>query len=204
LSKGEAAKEQILASARKSNTKIEVWPLDLCSYASVLDFATRCNTLSRLDAVIENAGVSYAEYSLAEDNETTVTVNVVSTFLLALLLLPKLRESAAEFDIMPRLPIVGSAVRFWAATTELTSPSQGKIFETLNDKCSANMAGRYFLSKLMVMLCVRELAALISAQHGTPTPIVSNVAPGWCRTDLFRHKDGGAGTKDGPQNDWAE
>src|SRR2546429_7584403 len=88
LSKGEAAKEQILASARKSNTKIEVWPLDLCSYASVLDFATRCNTLSRLDAVIENAGVSYAEYSLAEDNETTVTVNVVSTFLLALLLLP--------------------------------------------------------------------------------------------------------------------
>src|SRR2546423_1350281 len=49
LSKGEAAKEQILTSVRKSNTKIEVWPLDLCSYASVLDFATRCNTLSRLD-----------------------------------------------------------------------------------------------------------------------------------------------------------
>jgi retinol dehydrogenase-12 len=52
VSKGEVAKEQILASTRKSSTKIEVWPLDLCSYVSVLDFAARCKTLSRLDTVI--------------------------------------------------------------------------------------------------------------------------------------------------------
>jgi retinol dehydrogenase 12 len=198
LSKGEAAKEQILASARKTATKIEVWPLDLCSYISVVDFATRCNTLLRLDAVVENAGVSYSEYTRAEDNETTITVNVVSTFLLALLLLPKLRESAAQFNITPRLPIVGSAVHFWAATAELTTPAQGKIFDTLSDQKSANMAGRYFLSKLIVMHCIRELAARISAssaKHGSPTVIVSNVAPGWCRTDLFRHEDGGAGQR---------
>ena len=198
LSKGEAAKEKILASAPKPNTKIEVWPLDLCSYASVLDFAGRCNTLSRLDTVVENAGVSFNEYSTAEDNETTITVNVVSTFLLALLLLPKLRQSAAQFNTTPRLPIVGSAVHFWATTAELTKPAQGKIFETLNEKQSANMAGRYFLSKLVVMFCVRELAARTSAsaaKNGTPTVVVSNVAPGWCRTDLFRHEEGGVGQR---------
>ena len=164
----------------------------------MLDFATRCNTLSRLDAVVENAGVAYSEYTLAEDNETTITVNVVSTFLLALLLLPKLRESAAKFNTTPRLPIVGSAVHFWASTAELTTPVQSKIFETLNDKKSANMAGRYFLSKLIVMQCVRELAVRISAssaKHGAPMVVVSNVAPGWCRTDLFRHEDGGVGMR---------
>jgi retinol dehydrogenase 12 len=198
LSKGEAAKEQILAFARKSNTKIEVWSLDLCSYNSVLDFATQCNSLDRLDAVIENAGVLYNEYGQAEDNETTITVNVISTFLLALLLLPKLRESATRFNITPRLPIVGSAVHFWATTAELTAPPQGKIFETLNDQKRANMAGRYFLSKLIVMLCVRELAARISdssTKQEMPMVIVSNIAPGWCRTDLFRNEDGGAGQK---------
>ena len=199
-SKGEAAKEQLLASsARKSNkTDIQVWPLDLCSYASVIDFATRCSTLPRLDTIVENAGVSYHEYFTAEDNETTITVNVVSTFLLALLLLPKLRQSAAQFNTTPRLPIVGSAVHFWATTAELTTPAQGKIFETLNNKTSADMAGRYFLSKLIVMQCIQELAARVSAssaKNGTPVVVVSNIAPGFCRTELFRNEDLGAGPR---------
>jgi retinol dehydrogenase 12 len=198
ISKGEAAREQIIASTHNPSIKIEVWPLDLCSYASVLAFAARCNTLSRLDALVENAGISYDTYTRAEDNETTITVNVVSTFLLALLVLPKLRESASQFSATPRLPIVGSAVHFWAGTAELTKPAQGKIFDTLSDQKSANMAGRYFLSKLIVMQCVRELAARISAssaKDGTPMVIVSNVAPGWCATDLFRNEDVGAGRK---------
>ncbi len=200
VSKGEKAKEELLSSKRNgsSESRIEVWPLDLCSYQSVISFSSRCNTLPRLDAVIENAGVSLNEYTRAEDNETTITVNVVSTFLLALLLLPKLRESAAQYNTTPHLPIVGSAVHFWATTTELTTSSQGKIFDSLNDTKTANMAGRYFLSKLIVMQCVRELAERTSAsaeKHHTPLVVVNNVAPGWCRTDLFRNEAGGAGQK---------
>ena len=200
VSKGEKAKEQVLASKRSGSTKtkLEVWPLDLCDYQSVISFASRCNTLPRLDAVIENAGVAFSEYTRAEDNEITITVNVISTFLLALLLLPKLRESAAQFNTTTHLPIVGSAVHFWATTTELTAPAKGKIFESLNDSKKANMAGRYFISKLIVMQCVRELAERIkisAKESGTPIVVVNNVAPGWCRTDLFRNDDGGVGQR---------
>ena len=200
ISKGEKAKEQLLSSDRNGNprTNVEVWPLDLCDYQSIISFASRCNSLPRLDAVIENAGVFFTEYTRAEDNETTITVNVVSTFLLALLLLPKLRESAAQFQTTPHLPIVGSAVHFWATTTDLTTPAHGKIFNSLNDAKVANMAGRYFVSKLIVMQCVRELAErtkVSSREHGTPLVVVNNVAPGWCRTDLFRNDTYGVGEK---------
>ena len=191
ITKGEEAKKQILAGNRNAKTRIEVWPLDLCSYASVLAFADRCKSLDRLDAVIENAGVDLVEYTTAEDNEITLTVNVVSTFLLALLLLPILRQSAARHDTVAHLPIVGSAVHFWADTKELTTPAKGHIFESLNDPKKANMAGRYFQSKLIVILCVRELAALTKAGP----VIVSNVAPGWCKTGLFRNEAGGAGQR---------
>jgi NAD(P)-dependent dehydrogenase (short-subunit alcohol dehydrogenase family) len=76
---------------------VEVWELNLNSYASVKAFAERAKGLERLDVVVENAAVFKFDYATAEDNEQSVTVNVVCTFLLALLLLPKLRETANRF-----------------------------------------------------------------------------------------------------------
>jgi retinol dehydrogenase-12 len=76
---------------------VEVWELDLNSYASVKAFAGRAKGLERLDVVVENAAVFKFDYATAEDNEQSVTVNVVCTFLHALLLLPKLRETANRF-----------------------------------------------------------------------------------------------------------
>jgi retinol dehydrogenase 12 len=205
LEKGEAAK-QLLLSAKPTTqttttTTIEVWPLDLSSYASVLAFGDRCNSaLPRLDGVVENAGISQPEYILAEDNESTITVNVISTFLLALLLLPKLRESASRYGMVSRLTIVGSVVHFWADTKDLDVEPWESILGRLNNKKTANMADRYFMSKLLVMLCVRELAAQTTASSSAggdgaksnPVIIVNNIAPGWCKTDLFRNEKGGA------------
>ena len=90
--KGEAAKKDIESTTKRTNV-VEVWPLDLCNYASVKAFATKAAELPRLDAVVENAAVAAGKFELAEDNESTITVNVVSTFLLALLLLPILRKT---------------------------------------------------------------------------------------------------------------
>jgi len=139
LEKGEAAKSSIEESTNRQGA-VEVWQLDLTSYESTKQFAKRAEGLKRLDAVVENAGISKQVWTTAEDNEATITTNVVSTFLLALALLPKLRETASKFNVTPHLAVVSSEVHFFTQMPERRSPS---IFEKLNEKETENMNDRY-------------------------------------------------------------
>ena len=82
--------------------------MDLTSFDSVKRFCARAQSLLRWDIVIENAGIATGKFELFEGYESTITVNVISTFLMALLLLPKLRETATKFNITPHLTIVSS------------------------------------------------------------------------------------------------
>lgn len=107
LSKGEAAKTDIETSTQRKGV-VEVWQVDLSSYESVKGFCTRASKLERLDAVVENAGIATPVFEMAEGMESTITVNVISTFLMALLLLPKLRADAAKHNFAPHLTIVAS------------------------------------------------------------------------------------------------
>jgi retinol dehydrogenase-12 len=107
LEKGEAARA-LIAQTTKGDAHVEVWQVDLSSYESVREFCTRAQKLDRLDAVVENAGIAVPRYEELEGMESTITVNVVSTFLMALLLLPKLRADATKYNILPRLTIVAS------------------------------------------------------------------------------------------------
>ena len=107
---GEEAKADIEKSTSCAAGTVEVWDLDLASYASVKAFAERASKLPRLDVLLENAGVATYKFAEAEGHERTITVNVISTFLLALLLLPKLKATARQFKTEPRLCIVTSEV----------------------------------------------------------------------------------------------
>lgn len=138
VSKGEDAREAIELSTGRAGVAV-VWELDLGSYRSVKEFADKAKGLSRLDAVVENAGIAAMDFATLEDNESTITVNVVSTFLLALLLLPKLRESSRILGTAPRLTIVTSSVHGWAKFEERKSD---KIFEVINNRETANMIER--------------------------------------------------------------
>lgn len=112
LDAGEKAKTDIEAATGKTGIA-EVWALDLASYDSVKAFAKRADTeLDRIDALIENAAVALSQRILAEGHSMSVTVNVLSTFLLAILLLPKMSESGKKFGILPHLSIVTSGVGF--------------------------------------------------------------------------------------------
>lgn len=136
-SKGATAKQSILKSTGRADSSIEVWELDLQSYSSVIAFAERAKSLQRIDAVLENAGIMTKNFKLVGGFESTITTNVISTFLLALLLLPKLEESARMFGIKPRLSIVASDLHFIAKFPEGNADD---IFEALNDEKSADMS----------------------------------------------------------------
>ncbi|KAJ9397662.1 hypothetical protein DTO282F9_5488 [Paecilomyces variotii] len=101
LEKGEKAKREILNSTNRPDDCIEVWNLDMDSYESVKKFSARISTsLDRLDGVLANAGMMTTEFRMSEDDERTITVNVVATFLLILLLLPKLHDRYAVSKLL--------------------------------------------------------------------------------------------------------
>jgi retinol dehydrogenase-12 len=116
IEKGEAAKKDIEESTERKDV-VEVWQVDLGSYESVKEFCARVQKLDRLDAVVENAGIATPHFQLLEGMESTITVNVISTFLMALLLLPKLRADAVKYNTIPRITIVSSDAheQVWAA-----------------------------------------------------------------------------------------
>jgi retinol dehydrogenase-12 len=58
LEKGEAAVKDIEESTKRTGVA-EVWSLDLSSFDSVKEFAKRVDTLPRIDAIVENAGMFY-------------------------------------------------------------------------------------------------------------------------------------------------
>lgn len=145
LAKGNAAASSIRASLpgrRDLDAVVQVWELDLASYASVLAFAARAaGELDRLDAVLCNAGmyVYKSGFALAEDNEVTVTVNVVSTFLLGLLLLPKLRETSVGYGKEVVLSFTGSFVHLM---TDFPEGKSENVFEELANEKTARMPDR--------------------------------------------------------------
>ncbi|KAB8336827.1 hypothetical protein FH972_021136 [Carpinus fangiana] len=198
LSKGEAAKKEIEEETKCASTVVEVWQLDLSSYESVKQFSARCTKdLKRIDALVENAGIAQDKFSTVEDNEATITVNVVSTFLLALLMLPKLKQTAQQFNVRPNLVIVSSEVHF---LPEFNERKSSDMFAELNGESTAVMQERYPVSKLLEVYASREIAELTGSpsiyQATSPSgaaktqsdyPVTINfLNPGFCRSGLSK------------------
>lgn len=183
LDKGKEAQRRIEESTGRGGV-VDVWELDLSSYESVKIFARRCDSdLSRLDCVIENAALGPHSYVALEDNEAALTVNVVSTFLLGILLLPLCRKTARSFNTQPRLTFIVSDVHGMAHLPERHQPN---IFAALNaDKSAQGMRRRYGVTKLLGVLLTRELASRVG-EPGDRGVIINCANPGFCVSDLGR------------------
>ncbi|KAH8882935.1 putative short-chain dehydrogenase [Thozetella sp. PMI_491] len=193
ISKGEAAREELLKSAgTKTPPIIEVWQIDMEDYESVKSFAARAAGLPRLDALLANAGLASSTFTKVAGHERNLTVNVVSTFLLCLLLVPKMRESAAATGVTPRVSIPNSALHYTAPIKELDPSTE--IFATLDNPDKANMGARYPLSKLLVIYIIRELVKRLE-QTKAPTVIFNTPNPSYCKSQLMRETPASLGVR---------
>lgn len=204
LRKAEAAKEEVLTTLtenKRTTTDIQCWKLDMASRASLVAFAERANSeLDRIDAIVLNAGVDFgSQYvkTASEEGpfEMTVMVNVIGTMMLATLMVPILRKKAVP-ELRPRITIVGSAVQFFIKYQILVDAANNRSGESVLEFLSNEARwkdkitdDRYYLSKGILQMLVQQLTANMSKENGSsgnPPVIVNCVAPGYCKTDLFR------------------
>lgn len=186
VEKGESAKDDIASTTRLSKDAIHVWPLDMASYASVQDFAARLDTnLDRVDIFIANAGIARSSFHMAEKDEEMVTVNTVSTALLMMLVLPKMRATAARFNVKPVFTVVSSVVHEHTQLPQKSAPD-GQLFAAISDRATAekNWEEQYPISKLLEVFFVRAFAQEYPASRFPVTVNVTN--PGLCHSELGR------------------
>ena len=135
-SKGKKVKLEVESSLGCCPDIIEVWEVDIESPPSIKGFVDQANKLPRLDVLINNAGIQTLEYQAAYGTEKTVAVNVIGTFLLALQLIPKLKETAKAYRVTPHMTFLGSAL-YDAA--KYPQQDGNDLFAWLSDKAHVNM-----------------------------------------------------------------
>ncbi|KAF4338500.1 enoyl hydratase isomerase [Fusarium beomiforme] len=179
LDKGEQAKKNIGETTGKHNV-IEVWQLDLSSHDSIREFAAQVNKLERVDALINNAGLLVFKRELIEGHESMLSINVISTALLTLLVLPILRQTSTRFNIIPHIVIVSSDAAFEGRLP----PREPNIIKTLDEQTS--VLEHYNKTKLVQLIFMTQLAKAIETS-GKGYVIVTGVHPGFCSTPLFNN-----------------
>ncbi|WEW54833.1 hypothetical protein PRK78_000258 [Emydomyces testavorans] len=186
LERGHRAKSTIETLTRRTGV-VQIWPLDMSSYASVVAFAERVNQqVPRLDIALLNAGVLHREYVLSPEGwEDTVQVNTLSTILLALLLLPKLRASRADGAGAANLTFTSSGTHKFVQRSQLVSSEGQSILQHVNRESNFGRA-QYAVSKILLEFAVKSIAQMTRQENGTVDVVVNSACPGFCSTDLNR------------------
>lgn len=194
-SKGDIARVQLETQTGRTGD-ISVLELDMNSFASVKSFTEHVSQqFKRIDIVILNAGLVNREYITSPEGwEETLQVNTLSTTLLALLLLPKLRSARLEDPAsLPHLVLVSSELHAGVARSSLPSPPENMLstFDTPSEPATAFNGGRqYAISKLFLMYAVKSLASLATSSSGEPQVLVNSCCPGFCVSELGRQYNG--------------
>ena len=165
LAKSQPVQQRIIE--KTGNTDITLLPLDLASFASIIDFAEHLSQDSiSIQALLNNAGVMNQHYSQTTDGfESTVGINYIGTVLLTRLLLTLMHPGS-------RIVTTTSLTRYLGKIDDTFfsgSPRKYKRFEA------------YSKSKLALTLYTARLA-----QELLPRGIWVNAAdPGVVDTDMI-------------------
>ncbi|KAJ5161148.1 short-chain dehydrogenase/reductase family protein [Penicillium capsulatum] len=184
LERGNRAKAELEKCTDRPGV-VHVWELEMTSFHSVQNFANRANQeLKRLDIALLNAGMWNREYSKSPSGwEETLQVNTLSTSLLALLLLPKLRESSTVSD--PAHLSVVSSQQFVRAKAE-SLRTEGSLLDHLNSPNQFHGPKQYGISKLLLEYVIKNVSNIVRHDDGTLPIIVNTISPGLCASSLGR------------------
>ncbi|KAK4077746.1 uncharacterized protein Triagg1_3440 [Trichoderma aggressivum f. europaeum] len=177
--KGDVAAAQLRQSF--PSALISVWIVDMESYNSVRAFASRCESLNRIDIAILNAGLIKTPYTVAQEtgNEVTLQVNYLSTALLTILLLSILKAKKINANSQPPvISVVGSDLMY---KNELEL--KGPVLQQFQQEAAFSQFSWYGKSKLLQTMFISKLAEFVN-----PNDVVVNVSnPGMTGgTDFFR------------------
>jgi NAD(P)-dependent dehydrogenase (short-subunit alcohol dehydrogenase family) len=181
LAKGQSTKATLEARLRRSG-QLEVWELDMMSYDSITAFAKRANELDHLDIAILNAGTQRTAFHKTTNGwEEALQVNTLSTTLLALLLLPKLRASKQHTGKIPILEFVNSGLH-QRAVVPPEIQDMPNILAHYNTEEQFKESKQYTFSKLFLMYATRCMADCTSSGD----VIITSVCPGFVNSNLGR------------------
>ncbi|XP_074471323.1 retinol dehydrogenase 14b isoform X1 [Sebastes fasciatus] len=166
----EEAAVDIRGQAGPEQGEVVIKHLDLASLVSVRQFCEEiCKEESRIDVLINNAGVFQCPYTKTADGfEMQLGVNHLGHFLLTHLLLDLLKASAPS-----RIVVVSSKLYKYGHIN----------FDDLNSESNYDKAFCYSQSKLANLLFTLELARQLEGTGVT----VNALTPGIVRTRLGRH-----------------
>jgi len=167
----------------------EMWMIDLGELSSVKNLVDKFDVDGgRLDILVENAAVAVTEYNTTPDGwESTLQVNYLALSLLALLLLPRMLQTAKDHTTTPRLVVVSSGVHH-SVTIDPAVAACPKILQALSSRENSSpqaMKTRYHVSKLLNVFFTRSLNAHLPLS--SPMITVTAANPGYCRSALRRN-----------------
>ena len=167
--KGKKAEVDIRRESGSSN--VHFHQLDLASFKSIRYFAKKVlSEESRIDILINNAGVMYCSFGRTEDGfETQFGVNHLGHFLLTNLLLDKIKQAPEG-----RIITVSSMGH--------TFPSKLNL-DTINSEAHYSPYDAYHQSKLANVLFTKALAKRLTGTNVT----ANSLHPGAVDTELLRH-----------------
>jgi len=183
--KGDSAAAKLRADF--PTAKIEVWLLEMTSYPSIQAFCRRAEAeLPRLDITILNSGLMHLKFTKSETgHEEILQVNYLSTFLLAILMLP-ICKSKAPPGRPGRLTIVSSGTALFA---KLSNRDKRPFLASFDDPeiFPFDPPDRYFSSKMLGHLFFVRMLEYLNADD----VIVNLVEPGMVKgTGLQRDAKG--------------
>jgi NAD(P)-dependent dehydrogenase (short-subunit alcohol dehydrogenase family) len=182
LERGQEAKTKIEQLTKCKKDVIQLLQLDMGSYKSIENFAKSvADQFPVIHAAVLNAGVAPPSHKLSQEGwEMSLQVNVISTAYLAILLLPKMRESGRSTGEPTHLEFVSSTGHGDVAIDSVRDSKS--ILKKVNNPANFKFTAQYQISKLLEIWAAEHIAAKTSPKE----VIVNSSCPGLCKSSIGR------------------